>query len=392
MSLPFNQGPPTVPVVLNTSNCFVFGNTASGNALSVQQLGAGNVASFRTTTGATSLFIDQSGNAGFGLTTPIKIIHGYAAAGSNEFRLQSSAVTIGMGINAGNNFGFVYNRTSNPLVFGTNDTERMRITETGNVGIGTASPQTPLHVFSNVGIALSNNSTVAYTGSGTLGYGYGGGVGAGTQFQFRILSQTVNRDNGAGPNFDYGAQGDLVFQRKTNNLYGGGVNDQTYTEVMRIGGATGNVGIGTASPGYLLEVVGSFRTSTTMTFSGGAGGGVRNVTVDNNGTVGYAASDVRLKTDITPLSSGLDKVLQLNPVTFKWKDLNVGGQYTDMGFIAQEVEPIIPEVVRQGQDGWYSLNTQNITAVLTKAIQELSAKNAALEARLAALESRAPPS
>ena len=182
--------------------------------------------------------------------------------------------------------------------------------------------------------------------------------------------------------------------RFLNDIYYSALNSTgaTANTSLCLQTSTGRVGIGTTSPGYLLEVVGSFRTSTTMTFSGGAGGGVRNVTVDNNGTVGYAASDVRLKTDITPLSSGLDKVLQLNPVTFKWKDLNVGGQYTDMGFIAQEVEPIIPEVVRQGQDGWYSLNTQNITAVLTKAIQELSAKNAALEARLAALESRAPPS
>jgi hypothetical protein len=57
-------------VVLNTSNCFVFGNTASGNALSVQQLGTGNVATFRTTTGATALFVNAAGNVGVGTTNP----------------------------------------------------------------------------------------------------------------------------------------------------------------------------------------------------------------------------------------------------------------------------------------------------------------------------------
>ena len=144
----------------------------------------------------------------------------------------------------------------------------------------------------------------------------------------------------------------------------------------------GFVGIGTVSPVYALEVVGTFRTSTTMTFSGGSGGGVRYVQVDNNGTVSYASSDARLKTNITPISYGLDAVLQLNPVTFNWKDSNVGGAYTDMGFIAQEVEPIIPEVVRVDSDGVYSLNLPNINAVLTKAIQELSTKNTDLEAKL----------
>ncbi len=71
----FNQLAPTVPTVLNTSNCFVFGNTASGNALSVQQLGAGNVATFRTTTGATALFINPSGNVGIGTTNPSSTLH-----------------------------------------------------------------------------------------------------------------------------------------------------------------------------------------------------------------------------------------------------------------------------------------------------------------------------
>ena len=67
----FNQSAPSVPTVLNTSNCFVFGNTASGNALSVQQLGAGNVAAFRTTTGATALFVGANGNVGIGQTNPV---------------------------------------------------------------------------------------------------------------------------------------------------------------------------------------------------------------------------------------------------------------------------------------------------------------------------------
>ena len=66
----FNQGVPSVPVILSSSNVFVIGNTASGNALSVQQLGTGNVATFRTTTGATALFVGANGNVGIGTGNP----------------------------------------------------------------------------------------------------------------------------------------------------------------------------------------------------------------------------------------------------------------------------------------------------------------------------------
>lgn len=75
MAAQFNQGAPTVPVVLNTSNCFVFGNTASGNALSVQQFGTGSVARFRTTTGATAMFVNAAGSVGIGTITPSTALH-----------------------------------------------------------------------------------------------------------------------------------------------------------------------------------------------------------------------------------------------------------------------------------------------------------------------------
>jgi hypothetical protein len=127
-------------------------------------------------------------------------------------------------------------------------------TANGTVGIGTTAPVAPLHVYNSLGVSLSNTATVNYTQSAILGFNFGGGVLTGTRDSFRILSQTVNRDNGAGPFFDYGAQADLIFQRKTNNLYSGGVNDMTYTEVMRIGGATGNVGIGTWNPLVKLQL------------------------------------------------------------------------------------------------------------------------------------------
>jgi hypothetical protein len=227
MATPFNQGVPSVPVVLNTSNVFVFGNTASGNALSVQQLGTGNVATFRTTTGATALFVNAAGNVGVGTANPIKILHGYAAVGSNEFRLESTAVTIGMGINAGNNFGFIYNRTNNPLVFGTNDAERMRITETGNVGIGNTTPPVKLWVpatSTTTGIGVYNSDVALIIGNAA------GGTNAGSiQVKAGGSSSAIGATN--------------------------------YRLALNPDGGT--VGIGTTDPGYLLDVSNSTASTST---------------------------------------------------------------------------------------------------------------------------------
>jgi hypothetical protein len=86
-----------------------------------------------------------------------------------------------------------------------------------------------------------------------------------------------------------------------------------------------------------------------------------------------ATSDGRLKTCISPITYGLSDVLQLNPVSFNWcENLRQSkGEEKQLGFIAQEVEPIIPESVGMSAEGEYSLSLEKIIPVLTKAIQEL---------------------
>lgn len=105
-----------------------------------------------------------------------------------------------------------------------------------------------------------------------------------------------------------------------------------------------------------------------------------------NGTTGAytATSDVRLKENIQPLPSALTVVLALKPSSFSWK---ADGQ-ADVGFIAQEVQAVIPDAVRVVQDSHNELgevlgvNYQALTAHLVKAIQELQSEVAALrEAR-----------
>ena len=96
------------------------------------------------------------------------------------------------------------------------------------------------------------------------------------------------------------------------------------------------------------------------------------------------ASDERLKENIKPLTGSLDKVLALNPVSYTWKE---NGEDIKAGFVAQEVEKILPEYTATEED---EMKTKSLTggmtagyiAVLTKAIQELSAEVEELKTKL----------
>jgi hypothetical protein len=81
-----------------------------------------------------------------------------------------------------------------------------------------------------------------------------------------------------------------------------------------------------------------------------------------------AESDARLKDNIENISYGLNEILNLVPRKFNWKESDKEVN----GFIAQEVEGIIPALVSEGQ--WKSVDYQGVTAILVKAIQEQQAQ------------------
>ena len=86
-------------------------------------------------------------------------------------------------------------------------------------------------------------------------------------------------------------------------------------------------------------------------------------------------SDKRLKENIKPIESALDKVSKLQGVTFDWKKSDsVLDIKKDIGFIAQDVQKVIPELVRENDNGLLSLRHQGITPILLEAIKELKAE------------------
>ena len=112
--------------------------------------------------------------------------------------------------------------------------------------------------------------------------------------------------------------------------------------------------------------------------------------------VNSITSDYRIKKDITTQTeSGIDKIKQLRPVNYEFQD-NTALKFTNRedgvkreGFIAHEVAEVIPSGVQGEKDAPYkiqSLNVDAIVSVLTKAVQELSAKIEVLETKITTME------
>lgn len=99
-------------------------------------------------------------------------------------------------------------------------------------------------------------------------------------------------------------------------------------------------------------------------------------------------SDARLKKNISPIPNALTKVMNLRGVNFEWKDTTMKG--TQIGFIAQEVEKVVPEVVNYSKEkDLYTLQYAPVTALLVEAmkeqqknIEQLKAENDALKKQI----------
>ncbi|HAP74407.1 TPA: hypothetical protein DCP88_03760, partial [Candidatus Campbellbacteria bacterium] len=150
------------------------------------------------------------------------------------------------------------------------------------------------------------------------------------------------------------------------------------SEKMRID-TSGNIGIGTTTPWRTLSVNG------TAAFTGLTNDGTGYYAcISTNGelatsTTACGASSERFKTNINDLTYGLDTVLQLRPVSFNWKSDFINSSSTQIGFIAEEVDLLIPEVIGHDDKGnIMNLDYPKLTAVLVGAMKELNTKISAI--------------
>jgi len=273
------------------------------------------------------------------------------------------------------NTNFLGTTDNKPLSFRTKNIERMRISNNGLVGIGTKAPTNPLHVVKGV--------------SGASGY-----VDASL-----VLENSIhNYINILAPaDFETG----ILFGKPSASTSGGiiynsvvhpnGFQFRTDNNVVRmVLTGDGNLGIGTIFPeDYRLRIgtnllgfniLNNFNNTHWEQFVDEDlllySNGVNNLVGRFDKTSGTytAASDERLKTNIKPMTSVLDKINQLKPTTYQFKTDKNGKEYN--GMIAQEVMKIFPSLVshytnKDRKVDVYTMDYSGFGVIAIKGIQEL---------------------
>jgi Chaperone of endosialidase len=261
----------------------------------------------------------------------------------------------------------------------------MSLLHGGNVGIGTTGPAGPLDILTSADWGTPTLRVRSSAGHPNIQIG---STISGSE-QWAIIGCAAS---GCGP---------------ANALRFYSITDGADRMVID---TNGNVGIGTTSPAYLLDLGGSdtgggytnyIRVAGTVRangFQGHAGigstdfsghafnlywtGATEQLWIDNTNIGNISvSSDKRVKHEIRTLpdTSGIEAIDRLNPVSFYWND-KVSGTDQQFGFIAQEVRQVFPNLVRNTglrtpatPDGLLHLEYDGLFAPIVKAVQELKA-------------------
>jgi hypothetical protein len=401
-------------------NALYSNTTASGNSAVGYQALSGN------TTGTS--------NNAFGLSA----LRGNTTGGSN---VALGTQALSNNTTGSNNIGIGFRSLLNATTSNSNVVigfEAMQGGTTGSLTISGTNDVALGFEALNKYIDGSNNTALGYeamlnatTSGNNAAVGYLAGRGSSTNDSYTGLAalgyQTgLNLANGSSYNTLIGYQAGNGITTGSNNIWLGTATSSTGIANLTTGSQNiligNNISLPSATNNGQLDIgnilYGTGITSTGSTLSSGALGVATTSpwrTFSVNGTVGLAGltsdsadskvlcltsnnevvanagtscitSSQRFKNTIEPLdaSSGLDEVMQLNPVSFYYND-NIGIPGQQVGFIAEQMQQIDPRlVVLDASNTPFTVRYENLTAILAKAIQEMATITGAFEQNLIA--------
>jgi hypothetical protein len=344
----------------------------------------------------------NGGNVGIGTSSPANSLDvqnnltsqirvGYVAAGATAYYDFGRDSADGL-------FGFNGAQTSFVgYKWKIQGTEVVRINSSGNVGIGTSSPNAKLNVYSasttanlmqwsSGGISDTNFITIAKSGAlGTAGTPqFSLGMDYSTTY-VDLCAIKFARDGGAGGNMQFftGVNANGSEQMRidsSGNLLVGATT--ALAKFAAVGGGTGTTAYlkQTTAGAYVITIDSVINGATYYLINFNAAG-TQTGSIASNGTLTtYAASsDVRLKENIVDAPSAIPTLKALQVRSFDWKS----GPHHKFGFIAQEVVEVDPNAVAKGptENDMWGVDNSVLVPMLVKAIQELSAKVTALESK-----------